>query len=830
MSSSLRFSLRTLRRDFRAGELTVLVTAMVIAVTAMTAVAFFADRVGRAVKAQASEVLAADLVIRSARQIDSGILARAAEMGLETARTLSFPTVVISGESSSLAAVQAVSEGYPLRGRLLVAARMFGPAEEAEQVPESGTAWAEPGLLARLDIEPGDEITVGARDFRITRVLQFKPDQSVSFINLAPGLLINIDDIPATEVVRPGSRVTWRQMFAGPEKRIEAFAAKIKPTLQQDASIRGVEEAGEQINAAIDKAQRFLTLASLVTVILAAVATAMAARRYALRHLDTVALLKSIGASQAFVQRGMLVQLIVVVLGTTLAGTLTGYGAQLVLAWILADTINVALPGAAPDTALLGFLTAVTIAVGFAMPHLLALKSTAPLRVLRRDLPPPPLRSGVTYAVAVTALLIMIYLIVRDLAMVLLVSAGLAGMSLLAAAIGWILIRGLARFRGAAGVAWRYGLANISRRGAESVVQIIAFGLGLMVLLLLTVVRNDLLSNWKDSLPEDAPNYFLINIPPEYWTGIADMVDSELGTRPDFLPMIRGRITHIKGVPVAEIDFSSPQGAGFVRREANLSWSARLPASNEVRSGEWWGEQYSGAMQVSLEQGVARSLDVSVGDTIGFNVGGEEFSAPVTSIRFVDWDSFQPNFYVMLSPGEVSELPQTYLSSLYVPPQRRDLLNQLVRAFPGVTVIDMEVIIGQVRQVMDRASMAVQYVFLFTLLAGVTVLLAAIQITRDERRFESALLHTLGASRRKILQGVAVEFIVLGGLAGILAALGATSVGWLLAERVFNLDYTISPTLWLSGLFFGSAIVGITGTLATRKAVNEPPVAVLRDN
>jgi len=827
--SSLRYALRTLQRDFRAGELTVLITAMVIAVTAMTAVAFFTDRVGRAVKAQASEVLAADLVIRSPTKIDAAILNQAEELGLETAQSLSFPTVVISGEQTSLAAVQAVSDRYPLRGRLLVSEKMFGPSEEVSTVPEPGTAWAEAGLLSRMEISTGDLITLGAQDFRITRVLQFKPDQSLSFINLAPGLMINLADIPTTKVVSPGSRVTWRQMFAGPEKRLEEFTRKIKPILQSDASIRGLEDAGDQINAAIDKAQRFLTLASLVTVILAAVATAMAARRYALRHLDTVALLKSIGASQAFVQQGMLAQLVLIVIGTTVVGTLIGYGAQFVLAEILVDTLDIVLPVAAPDSALLGFLTAVTIALGFAMPHLLALKSTAPMRVLRKDLPPPQLRSSVTYAIAVSALLIMVYIIVRDLTMLVLVSVGLMAMSLVATGIGLLLIKALTRFRGAAGVAWRYGLANISRRGRESVVQIVAFGLSLMVLLLLTVVRSDLLLDWQDSLPDDAPNYFLINIAPEQWQGIHELLDSELGIDPVFLPMIRGRITHIKGVAVAELKQTNPSSAGFARRAANLSWAAELPASNKITDGTWWGADYDGAMQVSFEQGVAGDLGISVGDTIGFNVGGEEFTAPVTSIRFVDWDSFQPNFYVMLSPGEVYELPQTYLSSLYIPQDRRDILNKMVREFPSVTVIDMEVILGQVRQVMDRASMAVQYVFLFTLLAGVTVLLAAIQITRDERRFESAILHTLGAKRSKILQGVAVEFIVLGGLAGVLAAIGATGVGWLLAEQVFQLEYSISPTLWLSGLLLGGAIVGITGTLATRKAVNEPPVVVLRD-
>jgi putative ABC transport system permease protein len=426
-------------------------------------------------------------------------------------------------------------------------------------------------------------------------------------------------------------------------------------------------------------------------------------------------------------------------------------------------------------------------------------------------------------------LIVMVYSIVRDLALLGYVVGGLAAVALLAVGGGWLLVAGLKRFRGAAGVAWRYGLANISRRGTESIVQIVAFALSLMVLLLLTVVRTDILTEWRQTLPENAPNYFLINIDPEDWPEIEKFIEAEFGVGTEFLPFIRGKIIRINDTPVADFEFGDPRGANFVRQETNLTWKAELPESNTIKAGEWWSEDPGNAFEISLEESIARSLGVEIGDSIGFNVGGEEFDVPLTSLRSVEWDSMQPNFYLMLSPGAVRELPQTYIASLFIPPEKRSGLNKFVRAFPSVTVFDLEVIIGQVRMVIDRASMAVQYVFLFTLLAGITVLLAAIQATHDERRFESALLHTLGASRSKILQGIAVEFIALGGLAGALAAFGATAVGYVLAEKVFKLDYTVSPTLWLVGLLMGCVIVGVTGIWATRKAVNEPPVVVLRD-
>jgi putative ABC transport system permease protein len=827
---TLAFALRSLGRDLRAGELTVLVAAIIVAVTAITAVGFFTDRVGRAIRQQAGAVLAADLVIRSPAPIDGGFLAEARILGLRTAEAVSFPSVVLTGDDqSSLATVEGVTDGYPLRGEIKTSEQMFGTTVPAAGVPALGEAWAEPGLLGKLGADVGTVVEVGNRELTITRVLEYQPDQNPGFSNLAPSLLVNIGDVAAMDVVRPGSRVTFRQLFAGDEKALAAFRASVKPRLDTEAVIRDQKDAGEQINAAIDRAQSFLTLASLVTVVLAAVATAMAARLYALRHLDTVALIKSIGGTQGFVERVSLVQLLAIILGTTLVGSALGYAAQGVLALLSVGLLQVELPAPAVAPAWLGALTAATVVVGFALPHHWALKRTPPIRVLRRDLPPPSLATGVTYAIAIAALVGMIYAIVRDLKLVALIVGGLLGLSAAAGLAGWGLVALVARFRGAAGVAWRYGLANISRRGGESVIQIVGFGLGLMVLLLLTVVRTDLLTAWQRTIPPDAPNYFLINIDPPTWPAMKEFIEGEIGSKPTSLPFIRGRLIAINGRDVQELEITDPQGANFVRREQNITWTGELPESNKVRTGEWWGADYAGEPQMSLEEDVARGLGVEVGDTMTFNVGGEEFTAPVTSIRYIEWDSFAPNFYLMLSPGLAEELPQTYIASFYVAPEKRRLLNPLVRQFPGVTVFDLDAILSQVRMVVDRASMAVQYVFLFTLLAGVMVLLAAVQVTRDERRFESAILHALGADRRKILQGVAAEFVALGGLAGALAALGATAIGLVLAERVFDLSFRVSPWLWPAGLVLGAVLVGLTGTLATRKAVNEPPVAVLRD-
>jgi putative ABC transport system permease protein len=832
--NSWSFAIKSLLRDLRAGELSVLLTAIVVAVAAMTAVGFFTDRVGRAIQLQAGAVLAADMVVSSPAPIEPSFIDDAEEAGLAAARSMSFLTMVLpadeSNESNALTMITAVTEGYPLRGELIVADVMFGDATKVAEVPTPGEAWAEPSLLGRTGLAVGDRVVVGERELKISRVLEYQPNQMTGgMTQLAPGMMVNLADVPSFDVIRPGSRATYRELFAGAEGPMEAFRKRVTESKDDAWRVRGLEDAGEQITSAIQRAQRFLTLASLVTVILAAVATAMAARRYALRHLDTIALLKSVGATQSFVQNSTLTQLACVILGTAIVGSAIGFFAQYALIGLAADVLKVALPPTSLGAGVLGLITAATITIGFALPHLLQLKNTAPIRVLRHDLPPPQLSSGATYGIAIGMLLLMIWTIVRDLTLVAYIAGGLGVVAALSVAVGWLLVKSVARFRGAAGVAWRYGLANVSRRGKESVVQIVAFALSLMVLLLLTVVRNDILKDWRATLPDNAPNYFLINIDPEQWPGIQQFFADELDATPDYLPFIRGRIVRINGEPVDDIEFADPRGRRFARQETNLTWRASLPESNVVTAGEWWGEDYAGDIQLSLSDDIFKSLGLSIGDKVGFDIGGEEFDAPVTSARSIEWDSLAPNFYVMLSPGLSEELPQTIIASVYVPKDRRLLLNSFVRAYPGVTVFDLEVILGQVRMVIDRASMSVQYVFLFTLLAGIIVLLAAIQATRDERRFESALLHTLGTQRRTILQGIAVEFVALGSLAGALAAFGATAVGFVMAEQVFKLDYTIDPWLWLAGLVIGSVVVGLTGTLATRRAVNEPPVVVLRD-
>ena len=554
----------------------------------------------------------------------------------------------------------------------------------------------------------------------------------------------------------------------------------------------------------MERAGRFLNLASLVSVLLAAVAVAMAARRYSHRHRDRIALMKCMGASQSLIFRSSILQLLMLTIAGSIAGAALGYLAQIGLAWLMRDMIGQTLPAPGMQPVLLGLITALSILAGFALPDLVQMGKTPPLRVLRQDIDPPPLRYGIGWLAGVAAILALLLWIMRDTQLVMTIFAGAAVTFLALGLAGWLLVKSLQGFRGAAGVAWRYGLANLARRGRESVVQIVAFGLGLMVLLLLSTVRTELMDTWRQSLPENAPNQFLINIQPfEVAPMTAFLEERGNWMFRRFVPLVRARMTQINGEDVTQMTFEDPQGERWARRDSNLSWTDTLQADNRVVDGAIWRPDFNGR-EVSVEQDFGSELGLSLGDELSFDIAGETVVATVTSFRTVEWDSFSPNFFMVFSPGVLEPYPATYITSLYVDESDRGAVLDLMRNFPSVTAIDLDAILGQVRDVMDKAALAVQAVFVFTLLAGLTVLWAAVQATRDERRYESAMLRTFGASKRRVLSGVATEFVAIGLLAGVLAAAGASLAGYLLATRLFELDYHFSFMLWVAGPWPGS--------------------------
>jgi putative ABC transport system permease protein len=825
----LRFALRNLWRDLKSGELSVLLLALIVAVLSLTAVGFFTSRVSQGVRAQAAEVLAADLRLESPAPLPQSYFDDAARRGLKTAKVLSFPTAIFSGDLSQLAALNAVSTGYPLRGRMRIADAPFGTARTTDKIPGRGEAWIDARIIAQLKLDLGSTLRIGAASFRVTQVLDYRPDQGTGFVNLAPAALINYDDIGATQLIQPGSRATYAVLFAGPPAAIADFREYLSKSKAPGERLRDIEESSRQLNSAIDRAGRFLNLASLASVLLAAVAVVMGARRYASRHIDAVALMKCMGAAQTFVLAISVIELTLLALLAVAVGTALGFIAQSGLVWLLKSLIPSELPGASPAPLPIALVTVLAMLIGFALPPLLQLKSTPPARVLRKTVTAPPLRYGVSYILALAALFAILWGLVRDTELVLSVFAGVLGVGVVLTLAGFALVRLTTRLRGGVGVAWRYGLANVSRRGSGSVVQIVAFGLGLMVLLLLAVVRGDLLADWRRSLPANVPNNFLVNIRPEQRAALQEFLQSHGFGTPQMFPMVRARITAINGEPAQSLKLKGDVARGYVEREQNLTWSANMMEDNRLIAGNWWTSDDAGKPLVSISSEYAEGLHLNVGDHLSFDVAGEPMTVTVSSIRKIRWDSFRPNFFLVFPPGLLDGAAGTYMTSLFLTQTQRESLVELLRQFPTISVFDVDAILKQIRGIMDRASLAVQYVFLFTLAAGIVVLLAAVQATRDERRYESAMLRTLGASRGTVLQGVAAEFSALGFLSGTLAAFGATGVGWLLARRLFSLEYTLDPWVWVSGLVCGTILVGLSGTLATRSVVNTPPIVTLRD-
>lgn len=825
---AVAFALRTFGRELRSGEVLVLLAAVGLAVAALTAVGFLTDRIGKAVARQANEVLAADLRLRSQEPVPAEWSELAAEYRLDIAQTMTFPSVVFAGDASALATIKVVSDQYPLRGVVRVSDQLFGEQREVDDIPKAGEVWADGALLARVGADVGGLLSVGEMDLRVSAVLTYRPDQSIGFSSLAPSLLMNEDDIARTGLIGEGSRVSYALLVAGDEADVSAFNNAIEDKLPESVRIRSQEESSERAYNAADRAQRFLSLTAVISLLLSAVAVAMSARRFAHRRMDTVALMKSLGATQGFVIEVALIQLFLLgVLGVVI-GSIAGFAAEQLLSRILVDLIASDLPDPGLRPVILASGSAMVLLFGFALPALIQLRNTPPLRVLRHDaMPPAPSRLFVA-GLSLAAVAALLYRSVGDPRMLVIVIGGILVIAGALYLVGRGLVALIGRFRSGVGVAWRYGLANVARRGRDSAIQVVAFGLGLTVLLLLTLVRTDLLDGWRQTLEADAPNHFLINIQPHEVGPLGEFFADNGMNVPTFTPLVRARMTLINGESVKDREYPSEDGRWLANREANLSWTVAMSDSNELVEGEWWPVDYDGPPLISIEEESATDAGLSIGDHLNFFVAGQNVEAEIASIRKVNWDSFQPNFFIVLSPGALDGLPTTYISSMRIEEAQQPVLVDLVRAYPSISVINLDAILQQVRGIIEKASLAVQAVFVFTLAAGVAVLFAAVQSTIDERRFESAMLRALGAQRRTVFFGVMAEFAALGVAAGILASAGASILAAVVAVQLFQLPYEFNPLLWVVGVAAGVLLVCISGFFAARSAINSAPVEVLR--
>ena len=825
-------ALKLLWRDWRAGELTLLLASLVIAVSTVTTVSLFVDRLQQALLTESATFLAADKVISSDEPIDTEIVDYATSLGLRTSETLGFLSMVFSEERAQFTSVKAVDQHYPLRGKLIAGDEPFVRGAPVDTGPAPGEIWIESRLFPSLDVAPGDLLDVGVSSIPVTRVLIKEPDRGGGFSNAGPRVLMNMADVPATEVVQPGSRLTYRYLFAGDRERLAQFELWVKPRLGLGARIFGVKEGAEGIGNALDRGERFLLLGSLLGVVLAGVAIALAAQRYSLRHYDHVAIMKTLGATPRSVD--LIFVTIFVTLGSTatLFGAAIGYGMQMGVARILAPYIPIELPDPSLRPVLLGLVTGFICLLSFALPPLLKLRSIDPVRVIRRDLGEASVADRMTYSFAVLGTLGLMWWYSQDINLTLIIFSGAVISLALLFGVAFLLLRSGRVLGMQAGSAWRLALAGMQRRGQENTMQILVFGLAIMLLLILYLVRTALITEWQSQIPPDAPNHFAINITPEDVQPIRTLfAENGVDSQPLY-PMIRGRVSSVNGESASDRDKrlqhrgEEAPGSSSGR---NLTWSGVLPDDNIVIAGEWWDQNYSGSPLVSLEKDLAYRNQLKVDDELVFTIQGREVQTRIASIRTVAWDNMQPNFYIIFAPGTLEDFPSTFMTSFHLEKEQKLFLNDLLNAHPTMTVIEIDALIEQVQRIISQVTLAIELVLVLIVGSGGLVLLASIQASMDERMKQHAILRTLGASRRLILGSLAIEFCALGFFAGILATVGSEITVFMLETEIFELDYQMNPELWVLGPVVGVVLIGAVGTVATRRVVDTPPASVLRE-
>ena len=819
-------ALRLLARDWRAGELTLVAVAVVVAVASVTTVGFFADRVHQALSRQANQLLGADLVISGDRALDASFAAEAERRGLKVARMLRFPSMTAGGGQNVLAEVKVVTAGYPLRGDLRIADVQNGTDRRATEIPKAGTVWVDERLMTRLQLQVGDVIEIGKSRLPVAQIITQEPDSAIGFINAGPRVMLNDADVAATELVQVGSRVRYRVLVAGAPAAIADYRGWVTPKLAPGQRVESIEDARPEIRSALERSEKFLGLAALLSVVLAAVAIALAARRFLQRHLDACAIMRCHGASQSRLVRLYLQQFVVLGAAASLAGCVAGFIAQHALALWLGSLVTVELPEPGWMPALHGFVTGLALLLGFALPPIVALAQVPTLRVLRRDIGAPGGMGLLGYALGAVVIAVLIIWKAGDLRLGGMVFGGFAGAMLVAGLLSWGVISLVSRI-GGAGVSWRFGIVNLRRRPMASVLQVVALGIGVMALLTLTIIRSELLDLWQRSLPPDAPNRFIVNVQPDQIPALKKFFEGRGMAMPELHPMVRARLIGINDRTVTPADYSDDRARRLVDREFNLSWATQMQKDNRLIAGNWWGNKPR-TDQFSMEDGIAKALGVGVGDKLTFDAAGSAFTAEITSLRKVDWDSFNVNFFVVSPPGLLEKYPASYVTSFYLPPGNVELLNALVKQFPNFLLIDVAQVLGQVQTMITQVSRAVQFVFLFTLLAGLVVLYAAIASTQDERLYQATIMRTMGASRSQLARANLAEFAVIGALAGLIAAAGANALGYTLASRVINVGYTFSPMLWGIGIFGTVFGVMLAGHLGTRHVLRIAPLRVLR--
>lgn len=824
---SINLAFRLLCRDIRAGEMTLLFLALLIAVSCSTAITLFSDRLERTMTDQAADFMAGDLVINSPYPLAGDWLQKASAIGLAQSQTAEFSSVLMEHDAMLLTGVKAVSGNYPLRGYLKTVSSEHSAETVEHEGPSPGQAWVENRVLTALALKLGDSVTVGEKQLRLTKILSYEPDKHGDLYGLSPRVMMHEQDMAQTGIIQPGSHVHYFYQFKGDATQVAEFKRWVKPKLSLSQRILDIREDRPEIGSALSRAARYLGITSLTVVFISGVAIAMATRRYVERHLDVTAIMRCLGSKQNDVLKLFLGQFMILGAVTGLMGFGLGWLAQALLfiklSYLLPETI------ASPSfqAVVIGTLTGLTVLVGFSLPPLLQLKGVPPARVLRRDLTPKPTRAWLGYGLAFIILGLMAWRYTENIKMTLVFFVAVFLLLSILASIIYAILTFFRRMLPKLNIHWRFGLQGLLRNTRATIGQVLAFTLTLVALALIFSVRNDLIGNWQKQLPKNAPNHFAYNIFPRQKGSLKRDLEAQGIEGSRFYPIIQGRLTAINGVNVEKIVSKGSPGEALIHRELSLTYAEDLPEENIVAEGKWWAGNQPGL--VSVMNILAESLKFKLGDRLRFVVNGQNLDVTVNSIRSSGRETMNPNFYMIVSPGTLNGFPEAFLSSFYLPDDKKMFLNQLAKKYPTVSILEVDVILKQLKTFVAQLAGVINYLLYFALMAGFMVLFSALFSTLDNRVYESALLRTFGAKRSMLQLAHVIEFFSLGLLSGLLAVIIAESLLYLLSAKVLEMDYHPAYYLWFTLPAIAAVAVSVAGCWGVRRVTKTPLLQVLRD-
>lgn len=827
-----KLALKLFSREFRRGELTVISAAIALAVLTVLTLSMVTERIAQSIAQKSSAFIAADRVLASNHAIDTAYITQAKQQNLETAQMVYFDTMLFANDEMQFSSVKAASNSYPLKGQLKVKSGLNAETEVAPGAPTPGNVWLSESVFYSLNINVGDQVELGAALFNVEKVIVEEPDAPFNVFSSSRRVLINIDDVPKTEVIQPGSRVFYRQLYAGDETDINSFYDWLKPQLKENQNWYGVKDRQSPISNSLNRAESFLLLAGLLGIILAAVAIAVSAKRYCERQYDPVAMMKTLGGSRDMIRKIYLMHLLMVCTMAVVVGLAIGYGLQEVATGYLAKSMGTELPMAGFKPWLVAISTGVICAVMFSIKPLLDLFDIPPLRVLRRNLGDRLAVSKIHLGLSALTVFLLMWLFSNNIKITLILFVSTLALILVLFLISKLIFGGGRKLGLKPGNSWSLAIASIQKRANVNAVQLISFSLAIKLLLFLIVLKNDIISDWQSQLPSDAPNAFLVNITQNELDPVNEYLAQKGIQVSEFYPTIRGRVNAVNGEAVArevslqDNEKKDEEARSGIGRELNLTWLDEVPSQNDIIDGQWFGDD--AVAEASLEESMMQRLDVKLGDTLTFLIGAQSFDAKITSVRKVNWATLKPNFFIILSPDVLSDFPATYISSVRIEPEQKRDFSQLLRTYPTITAIDVDNFVKQIQSTIEQVSLAIGFVLAIVVLCGALVLISQVQASLGERMQEIVILRTLGAKSRLIKNATLYEFLLLGGLAGLVAAFFSDIALLIVQQQMFDLAGKLHPNIWIIGPVAGGVFVAGLGYFMIARTLKQNTQGLVR--